>query len=123
MCKRYIFTFLFLIYMQCATLPSTGKAIRASYKAGQQVSRLEQAIKSNDPVFIKKEASKAKKLIRELSIIQANVQGKHAKCKENLAHLSKYRWGFWSLVGLLVLVLIYKFKRFLKLGFLFPNIS
>ncbi len=109
--------------MQCATLPSTGKAIKASYKAGQQVSRLEQAIKSNDPVFIKQEAKKAKELIQELSIIQANAQGKHAKCKENLAHLSKYHWGFWGLVSLLVLIIIYKFKRFLKLGFLSPNIS
>ncbi len=61
--------------MQCATLPSTGKAARTSYVAGQQVSRLEQALKSNNPALIKKEATKAKQLIQELSINSSQCSG------------------------------------------------
>ena len=107
----YLMVFLFLLsLMQCASLQS-GKASRVSYRAGQQVQRLDYAIKTNDSALIKEEADKARTLIAELSSIQAQAQNKHVACKEKLAGCAKYRWGFILLVGFLGLLAVYKIRR------------
>ena len=96
--------------MQCASLQS-GKAAQVSYRAGQQVQRLDYALKTNDPALLRAEAGRAKSLIAELSSIQAQAQNQHVACKEKLAESAKYRWGFIALAGLLGLLAVWRVRR------------
>ena len=79
-----------------------------SYRAGEQVLRLDYAIKTNDPALLREEAGRAKGLIAELSSIQAKAQDQHVACKEKLAGCTKYKWGFIALAGFLALLAVYK---------------
>ena len=104
-----LFIFL-LLCTQCATLQS-GNASRVSYRAGQQVQRLDYALKTNDTALLRAEAGRAKSLIAELSSIQAQAQDRHVACKEKLAGCTKYKWGFIGLAAFLGLLAVWKIRR------------